>query len=125
MRESYMSSATPNFWDVKAILDWLTNHRTEQQLQSIHGATFRWAARQQLLDAIVDLGDGGTTFPLIDPSLVGNGQGANTNLVIALRDAAGVDGNGQMPFGGNGDGQMATPLQIETIIRWIDAGCPA
>jgi len=69
--------------------------------------------------------DGGTTFPLIDPSLIGNGQGANTNLVKALRDADGVDGNGQMPFGGNGDGQLATPLQIETIIRWIDAGCPA
>jgi hypothetical protein len=119
-----MTSTIPNFWDVKAILDWLTNHRTTQQLQSIHGSTFQWQTRQQLLGAVVNLGDGGTTFPLIDGTLIGNGQGANTNLVKALRDPNGVDNNGQMPFGGNGDNQHATALQIETIIKWIDAGCP-
>jgi hypothetical protein len=117
-----MTAPTPNFWDVKAILDWLTNQRTPQQLQSVHGSTFQWRTRQQLLDAVVDLGDGGTKFPLIDKGLIGNGRGGDTNLVKALRDRDGVDGNGQMPFGGNGDGQYATPLQIETIIRWIDAG---
>lgn len=120
-----MNLPTPNFWDVKAILDWLTNHRTKQQLQTIHGFTFQWGTRQELLDAVVDLSDGGPTFPLIDASMIGTGQGHNTNLVKALRDTAGVAGNGQMPFGGNGDGQFATPLQIDTIIRWIDAGCPA
>ncbi len=122
--QNIMSNVTPNFWDVKAILNWLTNHRTQQQLQNVHGATFRWHTRQQLLDAVVDLGDGGTKYPLIQQTLIGNGQGANTNLVKALRDPKGVGGNGKMPFGGNGDGQFATALQIETIIKWIDSGCP-
>ena len=120
-----MNSATPNFWDIKAILDWLTNNRTPEQLQSKHGATFQWRTRQQLLDAIVDLRNGGPTFPLIDASLIGNGKGNQANLVKALRDDNGVAGNGKMPDGGNGDGQFATPLQIQTIIQWIDAGCPA
>jgi hypothetical protein len=119
-----MAAPTPVFWDVKAILDWLTNHRTRQQLQSIHGPTFQWRTRQELLDAIVDLQDGGPTFPLIDPALIGNGRGGDTNLVKALRDRSGVAGHGQMPFGGNGDNQYATRLQIQTIIDWIDAGCP-
>ncbi|HYH64285.1 MAG TPA: hypothetical protein VD866_06265 [Urbifossiella sp.] len=119
-----MAAPTPRFWDVKAILDWLTNHRTRQQLQSIHGSAFQWRTRQELLDAVVDLQDGGPTFCLIDPGLVGNGRGAETNLVKALRDSDGVAGKGQMPFGGNGDGQHATGLQIQTIIGWIDANCP-
>jgi hypothetical protein len=120
-----MSAATPNFWDVKAILDWLTNNRTPAVLQSKHGPTFRWQTRAQLLAAVVDLGDGGPTFPLIDASQIGNGQGSQANLVKALRDDNGVAGNGKMPEGGNGDGQYATPFQIQTIIQWIDLGCPA
>jgi hypothetical protein len=120
-----MSAPKPNYWDVKAILDWLTNHRTRQQLQSIHGPAFQWRTRQELLDAFVDLQDGSPTFPLIDRSLIGNGRGSDTNLIKALRDPAGVAGKGRMPFGGNGDSQYATALQIQTIIDWIDAGCPA
>lgn len=119
-----MSSATPSFWDVKAILDWLTNNHTPAQLQSKHGPTFHWHTRDELLCVVVDLGDGGPTFPLIDKSLIGNGKGNKTNLVIALSNEDGVAGHGRMPAGGNGDGQFATPLQIETIIAWIDAGCP-
>lgn len=124
-----MSAATPNFWDVKAILDWLTNHRTPQQLQSIHGTQFKWKTRDDLVNAVVQLEAvcnlNVDCFKLIDPSLVGVGRGGESNLVKALRDTSGVAGNGQMPFGGNGDGQFATPLQIETIIAWIDLGCPA
>jgi len=120
-----MSRVTPNFWDVKAILDWLTNNHTPAQLQTKHGPTFKWHTRDELLSVVVDLNDGGQTFPLIDSSLIGNGKGNQTNLIIALTDENGVAGHGQMPFGGNGDGQIATFLQIETIIRWIDAGCPA
>lgn len=116
---------TPVFWDVKAILDWLTNHRTSQQLQSVHGTTFGWLTQQMLLDATVDLQDGGPTFPLIQGDMIGNGRGHEANLVKALRDRDGVAGNGQMPFGGNGDGQLATQLQIETTIAWINLGCPA
>jgi hypothetical protein len=120
-----VAAPIPNFWDVKAILDWLTSHRTRQQLQSIHGAGFLWRTRQELLDAVVDLQDGGPTFRLIDPGLIGNGRGHETNLVRALRDRDGVAGKGRMPFGGNGDQQYATALQIETIVVWIDSGCPA
>jgi hypothetical protein len=124
-----MASALPRFWDVKAILDWLTNNHTPDHLRSIHGSQFRWATRDELVNAVVQL-DPATCnldvdcFKLIDASLIGVGSGSETNLVKALRDAGGVAGNGRMPFGGNGDGQMATPLQIETIIAWIDAGCP-
>jgi hypothetical protein len=119
-------TATPGpiFWDVKAILDWLTNRNTPQGLQSIHGPTFQWRTRQELLAAVVDLSDGGPTFALVENGKIGTGKGHDTNLVKALRDATGVDGHGRMPFGGNGDKQFATALQIDTIIRWIDLGCP-
>jgi hypothetical protein len=125
-----MTRAKPTFWDVKAILDWLTNHRTTAQLQSRHGPQFKWAKRDDLVNAVVQLDPSQCTldvdcFKLIDPSLVGVGRGGEANLVKALRDSDGVAGNGRMPFGGNGDGQFATPLQIETIIAWIDLGCPA
>ena len=56
--------------------------------------------------------------------MIGNGRGEETNLVVALRDKDGVAGRGQMPSGGNSDGQYATKLQIATIVDWIDAGCP-
>ena len=124
-----MTTATPNFWDVKAILTWLTTHRTTQQLQSIHGGQFKWATRDDLVNAVVQLDPAQCTpdvdcFKLIDPTLIGVGRGGETNLVKALRDASGVAGNGRMPFGGNPDGPYATPLQIETIVAWIDLGCP-
>lgn len=119
-----MTAPTPVFWDVKAILDWLTSGKTLPQLQSIHGSTFQWHTRQELLDAVVDLDDGGPTFKLIDPSLIGVSRGGETNLVKALRDATGVANHGRMPYGKNADHQYATDLQIDTIIRWIDAGCP-
>lgn len=126
MTKEHMPSTTPspNFWDVKAILDWLTNHRTTQQLQNVHGTSFGWDTRQMLLDAEFNLQDGGPTFQLIQADMIGNEMGRETNLIKALRDRDGVGGNKQMPLGGNGDRQYATPLQIEIIIRWIDAGCP-
>src|SRR5262249_25186490 len=124
-----MADANPRFWDIKAILDWLTNHRTVQQLQARHGPQFKWMTRDDLVNAVVQLDPAQCTldvdcFKLIDPTLVGTNRGDEANLVKALRDSGGVAGNGQMPFGGNGDGQHATPLQIETIIKWINLGCP-
>lgn len=124
-----MPNPIPVFWDVKAIIDWLTNNHTPEHLRSIHGNQFKWNTRDELVNAVVQLDPAQCNFDtdcfkLIDPSLIGVGSGRETNLVRALRDSGGVAGNGQMPFGGNADGQFATALQIETIINWIDAGCP-
>lgn len=124
--------STPMFWDVKAILDWLALGRTIQQLKFVHNiqdGSFGWSSRQELLNSVVKLHptecqEGVNCFKLIDPAMIGNGQGADTYLVKAIRDTDGVAGRGQMPKNGNEDGQYATALQIETIITWIDAGCP-
>lgn len=120
---------TPTFWDVKAILDWLAQGRTQQQLNAAHGTTFRWSSRAELLGAFVQLDPtecrvGVDCYQLIPPEMIGNGKGDQTYLVRALRDAGGVDDWGQMPKNGNQDGQFATPLQIAVIVAWIDAGCP-
>ena len=119
----------PTFWDVKAILEWLTDKWTEQQLQNRHGFEFKWHTRDELVNAKVQLDPancdlGVDCFYLIDAELIGSGRGHEANLVKALRDEDGVAGNGRMPYGGNGDGQYATALQIDIIIRWIDLGCP-
>lgn len=124
-----MSNIDPVFWDVKAILDWLTNGSSEETLQLRHGLLFKWHTRQDLVDAVVQLDPTLCTpdedcFRLIDPELVLQQRGADTYLVKALRDEGGVGGNGQMPAGGNADGRMATLLMIDTIVRWINLGCP-
>jgi hypothetical protein len=124
-----MASATPSFWDIKAILDWLTNKSTPEQLQTIHGPQFKFQTRDDLVNAVVQLDPPKCTpdvdcFRLIDPTLVGVNRGHETNLVKALRDANGVASIGRMPYLRNKDGQYATPLQIETIIQWINLGCP-
>jgi hypothetical protein len=124
-----MSTPEPVFWDVKAILDWLTNGSTPEMLKRRHGVTFSWSSKEELLAAVVQLDDeqctpGEDCFRLIDPNLVQERRGADTNLVKALRDEGGVNGNTQMPPGGNADRQQATALMIDTIVRWIDAGCP-
>ena len=108
------------FADVKAILDFLVKGK-ESDLTIIHGGTFGWATREQLADAVVDVGTG-TTYRLIDPSLVGNGRGVETFLIQAL--TTGVDGNPKMPYLGNDEGLYASQEQLDTIIRWIDAGLP-
>ena len=112
----------PRFLDVKAILEWLV--KGKKHLLSVHGNDFSWKDRGALLDATVKLGSPQLSFRLISPELIGNGKGDKTNLVVALRDEDGVEEFGQMPKGGNDEGRTATPLQIATIVAWIDAGCP-
>jgi hypothetical protein len=98
-----------------AILGWKAqNNGREPRLKPRHGASFGWDTKEMLAAANA-LG-----LRLIDPNMVGNGQGAQTNLVIALRDEDGVEGNGQMPNGG----PFLPVDQIDEIVRWIDAGMP-
>ena len=124
-----MSGIQPVFWDVKAILQWLTNGSTSERLKLRHGPLFQWGTRDELVNAVVQLDPAQCTlhddcFPLIAAELIRQQRGEDTYLVKALRDEGGVNGNGQMPPGGNADGQHATPLMIDTIVRWINAGCP-
>jgi Ferritin-like len=104
---------------VKQVLDgaiaaWKAKNGRDPDLQGKHGDSFGWDTKQQLAQADA-LG-----YRLIDPGKVGNGQGAQTNLVIALRDDGGVAGNGRMPDGG----PYLTKEQIALIVAWIDTGMP-
>jgi hypothetical protein len=105
---------------IKEILDgaingWKVQHNgREPKLTLRHGASFGWDTKDKLANATAQ------GFRLIDPSMVGNGQGAQTNLVIALRDEDGVEGFGQMPNGG----PFLPTDQINEIVRWIDADMP-
>jgi hypothetical protein len=99
----------------RAIAGWkVQNNGREPKLTLRHGASFGWDTKDKLATATAQ------GFRLIDPSMVGNGQGAQTNLVIALRDEDGVEGFGQMPNGG----PFLPTDQIDQIVRWIDAGMP-
>jgi hypothetical protein len=121
--------ADPTFFDIKGILDWLINKSNWDNLHTIHGVHFNWQTKQDLLDSYVQLDPAQCTpdvdcFRLIQPDKIGVGRSAETYLMIALSNSSGVGGNGRMPFGRNRDGQYATALQLETIARWIDLGCP-
>jgi hypothetical protein len=76
-----------------AILGWKAqNNGREPRLKPRRGASFGWDTKE-MLAAAKALG-----LRLIDPSMVGNDQGAQTNnLVIALRDEDGLEGDWQMP----------------------------
>lgn len=113
------TKSAPTFQQVKAILDWLVKGK-EGRLQIIHGPRFGWKTRDELLQAVAKPED--TEYRLIDPALVGNGRGAETNLVRIL--TAGFDGYPRMPYEGNGEGKYATPEELATLIAWIDAGAP-
>ena len=108
---------------VKQILDgaitgWTAKHNRAPLLKKRHGASFAWDTKAELAAAVAMIS--GTAYRLIDPSLVGNGQGRKTYLVVALSDANGVDGNGQMP----NDGPYLSDASIGEIVRWIDDGMP-
>jgi hypothetical protein len=111
------AGATVHWPRVKETLDnaitaWVNQNGHQPDLIGKHGASFGWATKSALANASA-LG-----YRLIDPAKVGNGQGAQTNLVISLRDRNGVGGNGQMPDGGP---YLSAP-EIQEIIDWIDGG---
>ena len=78
-----------------------------------HGATFSWETKAALL--------GATSHGkrLIQPEIVGNGQGSKANLVVDLRE--GIDSPAlRMPRGG----PFIPDAQVQEIEDWINAGCP-
>jgi hypothetical protein len=104
------------FSEVKQILDdaiaaWTAMHGRAPDLTH-HDAGFGWSTREQLLNAT------GYGYPLIDPEKIGNNQGDQTNLVIALTNPAGVMGFGRMP----NDGPYLPQEKIDVIIAWINDG---
>jgi len=109
--------ASTTFVHVKEILDnamtdWSTAHGRQPDL-SVHGDdSFGWNTKEQLAKS------DGFGNVLIDPMLVGNGKGNQTNLVIALR--TGVPGFPRMPLGG----PFLPDDQIDYIAQWIDEGIP-
>ncbi|HSI05465.1 MAG: hypothetical protein ACAI38_25885 [Myxococcota bacterium] len=110
----------PGFARVKQILDgaisaWHTDQQREPHLE-VHGPSFKWGTRDELLSAAVELGD--MRFPLIDESLRGNGRAEETYIIRYLR----ADGDmfARMPSGG----PYLPDDQIDEIARWINAGCP-
>jgi hypothetical protein len=106
------------FAEVQAVLDeaidgWRQRTGREPNLTGAHDSpNFGWTTRQQLLDAAA------LDYRLIDPSLIGNGRAAETNLIIALSNTDGVDGLGQMPNGG----PYLPQTKIDLIAQWINEG---
>ena len=110
----------PTFADVKAVLDkslegWRLRVGTPAQV-GLHSDDFGWATKAQLLAA--------TAFGLrlIDPSIIGNGSGDKSNLVLALK--TGVPRKigfwPRMPRGG----PFLSDAEIQAVQDWIDAGVP-
>jgi hypothetical protein len=111
-----MAQATTSFVVVKAILDgviagWIWKNKQAPDL-TVHGPNFGWDTKQQLAQSQ------GFGQVLIDPSLVGNGKGAQTNLVLAL--TSGVPGFPRMPLGG----PFVLQEQIDYIAQWINESMP-
>jgi hypothetical protein len=105
------------FQQVKAILDQALADWTQQRGGQVpdltgHGPGFSWQTKQDLLNAV------GHGFRLIQPEMINNNKGDQTNLVIDLR--TGIGGVNRMPKGG----PFISPTQIQVIVDWINAGCP-
>jgi hypothetical protein len=78
-----------------------------------HGTSFHWATKIELLAAV------GHGKRLIQPEMIGNRMGGQTNLIIDLR--TGINSPAErMPLGG----PFIPNDQIKEIEDWIDAGCP-
>ena len=112
--------AGPVFSEVKALLeliiaDWKTKHHRDPDLEGAHSTDkFSWETKEELLASVA------LDFPLIQPEVIGQNpkRGQEANIVVAFQ--TGVDGNPRMPLGG----PFRTPAEIQTLIDWIDAGCP-
>lgn len=118
-------AAAPTFADVKAILDTLTQNCNPDRMKAVHNApNFGWETVEQLKSVVVQpYGPGGGDYPLIDMDLVRQGQGDQTNLVVALASPTGVDFNGQMPRNPPAR-RYATKDEVATIVAWLNAGLP-
>lgn len=122
--------AQPRFADVKAILDdiiaqWTVGNGAPPDLTGVHGGNFAWDTKQALLAAQA------RGNPLIQKEIIGvKGQGRNANIVIDLIAGltVGVRRFPRMPLGGL-DSTSRNYLdpqgpKIQTIVDWIEGGCP-
>jgi hypothetical protein len=112
-----MQMALTSFTRVQEILDgvmdqWSVAHGRTPDLSIHSDNSFGWTTKEQLADS------DGFGNVLIDPALVGNSNGNETNLVVALR--LGVPGFPRMPL----DGPFIPDDQIDYIAQWIDEGMP-
>jgi len=99
----------------KVLADWTTSNGSSPDLSrhnSVGHPPMSWNTAAELRAAW------GKNVQLIQPEVVGNGQGNAANLVIDLR--SGLPGRPRMPFGG----PFASDADIQEIVNWIDAGCP-
>ena len=123
------SAATPavpvRFADIQAILNRITAGRSMAGMKAAHNSPgFGWDTLEQLKAVVVrPEGEFGKAYPLIDPELVRQRRGQDTNLVRALAKPGGVDSYGRMPYNAPA-GQYATPAEIQRIIDWLNAGLP-
>ncbi len=105
---------------VKDILDGAVESWSDERggaiprLSIIHGGTFNWSTRDELLSASA------RGKPLIAPEMIGNGKGHQSNLISALRVGFPGEGIRRMPAGG----PHIPLIQIAEIAHWIDMGCP-
>ena len=120
-----VSTDAVRFSDIQAILNQLISGHTLQHLRDIHNEPkFGWDTIDQLKSLVIRPdGEFGDAYPLIDLQLVQQGRGSETNLVIALRDATGVNSYGRMPFSPP-PGRYASAEEIEKIVDWLNAGLP-
>lgn len=99
----------------KALTDWETDNGAPPDLSGHDIAghpPMRWTTAAELRAAW------GKNVQLIQPGVVGNGHGAEANLIVDLK--TGLNGKPRMPIGG----PYVADAEIQEIVDWIDAGCP-
>ncbi|HSI61845.1 MAG TPA: hypothetical protein VLE43_01965 [Candidatus Saccharimonadia bacterium] len=106
------------FSEVKAILDGLVAGRDPQRLRNKHGGPqFGWETAEALRGAKARFP--GEVYPLLDPTLVGNGRADETYIMRILSGPLEEEGFDRMPQ----DGPVyATAAELQTIRDWINEG---
>ena len=105
------------FADVKEVLDSLAKGHDIPHMKLAHGGNlFTWDTADGLRTATAVIF--GSTYRLIDPSMVGNGRADETYLLQVLMGPLDEEGIPRMPY----LGPYATGPQIKVIREWINSG---
>jgi len=94
------------------LIKWQQEHGREPKMKVVHEGHIGWETKEELAQS------NPYGKILIEPDKVGNGQGAETNLVRILTSYIG--GYRRMPSGG----PYLSKEEIDEIRQWIDAGMP-